>query len=124
MAGDFESVDDYIAAQPEEARELLERVRRAILGALGPRAEETISYKMPAYKIAGKAVLQFAAWKKHYALYAATPSVVAKFKKELAPYEILKGTIRFPYAGKAPVRLIEEIAKLRTKDIAGGDKAK
>jgi uncharacterized protein YdhG (YjbR/CyaY superfamily) len=111
------SVDEYIASQPEEAQEILERVRSAIRKAV-PAAEEGISYKIPTYKLHGRPVLHFAGWKQHYSLYPATKRVVAAFKNELAPYEIGKGTIRFPLSQPVPARLIGRIAKFRAKEVA------
>jgi uncharacterized protein YdhG (YjbR/CyaY superfamily) len=107
-----ETVDAYIAALPQPARRIVNRVRTVIRKSM-PGCEESIAYGMPAYKLAGKSVLFFAAWKKHWALYPAYPSVVAAFAKELAPYDVDKGTIRFPYDGRLPVHLIGGIAKLR-----------
>jgi uncharacterized protein YdhG (YjbR/CyaY superfamily) len=112
------TVDDYIAAQPEAAQSALEAVRAAIRKAV-PEAQEIISYKMPTYKLHGARLLYFAAWKEHYALYAATSQVVAKFGKELAPYEIEKGTIRFPLSQPVPTKLIQRIAKFRAEEAAG-----
>ena len=68
---------------------------------------------MPTYKLRGATVLQFAGWKSHFSLYAATPPVVAAFRDELKPYAIEKGTIRFPFARPVPERLIERIARFR-----------
>ena len=115
MATKFESVDGYIAAQPETARAALEQVRSAI-GKGVPGAEETISYNIPAYKVNGKVVIYFAGWKKHYSLYPAGENLVAAFNDDLAPFEVEKGTIRFPLAGAVPVKLIAKIAKFRTND--------
>jgi uncharacterized protein YdhG (YjbR/CyaY superfamily) len=123
MKTDFKSVDEYIAAQPEAMQSILGRVRRAIRGAM-PGAEEVISYKIPAYKLHGRAVLFFAGWKQHYSLYPATKTVVAAFKDELSAYEISKGTIRFPLDRPVPVKLIGRIAKLRAKEVAEPEKAK
>ena len=122
-ASDFKSVDEYIASQPEAARDTLERVRRAIREAV-PKAEETISYKIPTYKIRGDAALYFAGWKRHYSLYPASERLVAEFREELAPYEVNKGTIRFPLSQPVPVKLIARIAKFRAKEVAGREKAK
>lgn len=108
----FVSVDAYIAAQPKEVRAALERVRSSIRKAL-PDAEEVIAYNMPTYKVNGITVIQFAAWKAHYALYLATEPVVAVFKEELRGCEIDKGTLKFSYAGAVPEHLIERIAKFR-----------
>lgn len=114
---DFTSVDEYLAAQPEAVRGVLTRVRSAIRKAV-PGAEEVISYKIPTYKLHGGPVLYFAGWRQHYSLYPATNHVVAAFKDDLAPYEVSKGTIRFPLSQPVPVRLIERIAKFRAKEVA------
>jgi uncharacterized protein YdhG (YjbR/CyaY superfamily) len=111
----FQSVDEYIALQPLAAREVLERVRGAIRKAL-PKAEEVISYKIPAYKVNGRAVLYFAGWKHHYSLYPVSGPLVAAFKDDLAQYEVEKGTIRFPLNGPVPVKLIERIARFKAKE--------
>lgn len=120
----YTSVDDYIASQPEDAQAVLERVRNTIRRAL-PRAEEVISYQIPAYKLDGRAVIYFAGWKQHYSIYPAGARLVAAFRKELAPYEVNeKGTIRFPLFERVPVGLIGRIAKFRAKEAAAGGKAK
>ena len=83
-----------------------------------------ISYQIPAYKLHGRPVLYFAGWKQHYSLYPSTAHLVAAFKDDLAPYEISKGTIRFPLSEPVPVRLIGGIAKFRAKEVAEREKAK
>jgi hypothetical protein len=65
---DVKSVDDYIAAQPAEVRPVLEQVRAAIRKAI-PKAEEVISYQIPAYKLDGQTVIFFAGFKGHFSLY-------------------------------------------------------
>ena len=92
---DFKSVDDYIAALPSAAQAVLEQVREAIRSAL-PDAEERISYQIPAYRRSGGTVIYFAGWKAHYSVYPASQMMVAAFADALAPYQISKGTIRFP----------------------------
>jgi uncharacterized protein YdhG (YjbR/CyaY superfamily) len=114
----FESVAAYIASQPEDTRPVLRRVRDAIREAV-PALEESISYQMPTYKLPGGAVLYFAGWRRHVSLYPATAGVVKAFKDELEPYEVEKGTIRFPLARPMPVKLIARIAKFRAKETAG-----
>ena len=83
-----------------------------------------ISYKIPAYKLHGRAVVYFAGWTQHYALYPGNAHTVAAFKDELAPYEISKGTIRFPLSQPVPVKLIERIAIFRAKEVGERVKAK
>ncbi|MGD0145060.1 MAG: DUF1801 domain-containing protein [Rhizomicrobium sp.] len=119
----FKSVDDYIAAQPQSVRAALERVRGAIRKAL-PRAEETISYNMPSYKLGGETVIHFAAWKKHFSLYPASEKLLAFFKKDLAAATINKSTIRFAFSEPVPAELIARIAKYRVKELADRAKAK
>jgi len=119
----FKSVDDYIASQPAAVQSTLEHVRNTIRKAV-PEAEEVISYKIPTYKLPGGPVLYFAGWKQHYSLYPASSHLVAAFKDELAPYEVNKGTIRFPFSKTAPVKLIGGIARFLAKEAEVRAKAK
>lgn len=120
---DVKSVDEYIAAQPEDAQRVLKRVRTIIRRAV-PKAGEVISYKIPTYKLHGRPVLYFAGWKQHYSLYPATDQLLAAFKKDLASYKVSKGTIRFQLSEPVPVDLIERIAKFRAGEVAGMQIAK
>jgi len=117
MPHESPSIDDYIACQPDAAQAALRRVRAVLRKAL-PDAEEVISYKIPAYRQYGRIVLYFAAWKEHWALYPGGESVAKAFPRELAPYEISKGTIRFPLSRPVPARLIARIARFRANEIA------
>ena len=120
---DFKSVAEYIASQPETVQSILKRVRSTIRKTL-PRAEEVISYQIPAYKLNGALVIYFAGWKQHFSLYPAGDRLVTAFQDELALYKISKGTIRFPLSQPVPVKLIERITKFRMKEVAGREKAK
>lgn len=113
------SVDDYISGQPEPVHAILQKVRSTIRRAL-PEAEETISYKIPTYRLHGTYVIYFAAWKHHYSLYPVTESIVAGLETDLAGYELAKGTIRFPFSEPVPTRLIARLARL----LAGSAKAR
>ncbi len=119
----FTSVNEYLAAQPEAVRSVLERVRATIRKAL-PAAEEVISYQMPAYRVHGRIALYFAGWRHHYSLYPTTSPLVAVFKADLAGYEVSKGTIRFPLGRPVPVRLIGRIARFRATEVVERLKAK
>ena len=83
-----------------------------------PKAEEVISYNMPAYRQLGEIVLYFAGWKQHYSLYPAGPHLVDAFKEELAAFKVDKGTIRFSLDAPVPKKLIGDIAKLRLSEAA------
>jgi len=112
-----QSVDEYIAAQPESVRPKLEQVRAAIRKAV-PEATEGIAYRMPGYKLHGKPLLYFAAFKEHYSLFAASGTFLAALEEELKDHELRKGTIHFPLTKPAPIKLISRIAKLRAAGIA------
>ena len=114
---DSKSVDEYIASQPKAAQGVLELVRNSIRKAV-PNAEESISYKIPTYKLRGDPVIYFAGWKQHYSLYPATNHIVATFKDDLAAYEVKKGTIRLPLSQPVPAKLIKRIAKVRAKEVS------
>src|SRR5437660_10692824 len=120
---DYESVNDYIAAQPKTAQGALARVRDAMRKAL-PGADELISYKMPTYKLRGSVVIYFACWKQHYSLYPASGHIIAALKGDLAAYEVKKNTIRFPLSEPVPEKLSGRIAKLRAKEVAERAQAK
>jgi uncharacterized protein YdhG (YjbR/CyaY superfamily) len=119
---DFKSVDEYIAAQPEASQPTLERVRKAIRKAL-PRAEEVISYRIPAYRFLGVTGIYFAGWKTFYSVYPAGPRLVAAFKRELSVCKVKGFTIQFPLSEPVPEKLIGRIAKFRVKEVAARGKA-
>jgi len=89
-----------------------------------PGAEETISYKIPAYKLQGRVLLYFAGWKEHYALYPADGRLVAAFGDELTPFLRSKGTLRFSFSEPVPVQLIGRIVRFRAQEITRRAKSK
>lgn len=113
---DYESVPAYLAAQPPEVRRVLMHVRAVIRKAL-PRADETISYKIPTYEIAGKPAVYFAAWKRHYSIYPITAGVQRALRAELAGVDVEKGTVRFAFDAPVPGELIARIAKQRAAEL-------
>src|SRR5688572_18160106 len=119
---DFRSVDQYLASQTEPAQGALKQVRASIRKVL-PQADETISYQIPTYKLGGRAVLHFAGWKQHFSIYPATGGLLAALGKKLAPYEISKGTIRFPLSEPVPTQLIERIARFRGRERVESERA-
>ena len=114
------TVDEYLASQPAPVRRLLEHVRTTIRKAV-PRAEESISYGIPTYKLHGKPVLYFAGFKQHYSIYPTTKALLTAFRDELASYDYNgKGTIRCSFEKPVPVRLIGRIAKFRAEEVTAG----
>ncbi|MBI5179019.1 MAG: DUF1801 domain-containing protein [Nitrospinae bacterium] len=112
----YANVGEYIQCQPAEVRPLLEKMKRTIKKC-APKAEETISYGIPAFKLNG-ALVYFAAFKRHIGFYP-TSSGVAAFKKELSPYKHAKGSIQFPLDRPLPVALIGKITRFRVKENQG-----
>lgn len=115
-----ETISAYIAAFPADTGTRLKKIRAAISKA-APGAEQSISYRIPTFKLAGRPLLYFAAFKAHIGLYPITASVKEAFKKELAVYAQSKGTIRFPLDEPVPYALIGRIAKFRVRE--NGDAA-
>ncbi len=106
------SIDDYIAAAPLGVQPILIRIRKAIRAA-APGAQETISYRMPAFKQHG-VLIYFAAFKAHIGLYPPV-SGDAALKKALAKYAGPKGNLKFPLDQPIPYALITRLARLRVK---------
>ncbi len=119
----YQSIDDYVAAQPQPARSVLERVRATIRKAL-PGAAEGISYQIPIYKLDGVMVLYFAGFQHHYSIYPATPRIVGALEKDLTGRLHSKATIRFSYRDAVPTRLITRIAKLRAAEVGEREMAR
>jgi uncharacterized protein YdhG (YjbR/CyaY superfamily) len=118
----YGSVSEYIAAQPRAVQGVLRKVRGAIRKAV-PAAEESISYGIPAFKLDGRIVIYFAAWKQHFSIYPSSARLVAALP-ELTRYEMGKGTIRMPLDEPVPLRLIARIAKFRAKEAAEAGRTK
>ena len=108
--------EEYIRDFPKEIGDRLNEIRKRIKKT-APRAEETISYGMPAFKLNGKALVYFAAFKNHIGFFP-TPSGINKFEKELREYKTSKGTLRFAYDKSIPLGLIERITRFRAKEIS------
>ena len=107
------NIDDYIARFPENVQTALEKVRITIQKA-APKAEEIISYQMPAFKYYGNLVY-FAGWKTHIGFYPVS-SAIRAFEKELSVYDGAKGSVKFPLDKPMPLGLISKMVKFRVKE--------
>jgi uncharacterized protein YdhG (YjbR/CyaY superfamily) len=103
----FADIDAYIAAADPAARPVLREIRRVVKLAV-PQAQETISYKMPAFK-SKRIFFYFAAFRKHVGVY---PPVKGdkQLKKELQPFSNDKGNLKFPLNAPMPYELIARVA--------------
>lgn len=107
------NTDQYIALFPKEIQLQLEHMRTLIKKA-APKAEEVISYKMPAFRLAGTMLVFFAGYKHHIGFYP-SGSGIEEFKAELSAYKFSKGAIQFPVDKPLPSGLITRIVKFRAK---------
>ena len=119
---DFQSIDEYIAACPEQSQERLQQIR-AVVKKLAPKAKERISYQIAAFELNGKNIIHFAGWKKHVSLYP-VPAGSEAFERQIAKYVDGKGTVKFLLDEPLPIKLIERVVKLHleaNKKLTKGD---
>jgi uncharacterized protein YdhG (YjbR/CyaY superfamily) len=110
------TIDEYIKSFPKDIQTPLKKLREIIKKA-APESEEVISYQMPSFKLNGKYLVYFAAWKSHIGFYP-MPSGRQAFKKELSKYKTSTGTAQFPLDKPLPVSLITKIVKYRVKEVS------
>src|SRR5258708_848918 len=107
------TIDEYIAQQPLIVHPHLKKIRQ-IVNKVAPKAQEVISYGMPAFKFHGM-LLYFAAFTSHYSLFA-FPSAIVTFKDRLKGYTLKKGTIQFPINKPVPIKLVTDIVKFKVQE--------
>jgi uncharacterized protein YdhG (YjbR/CyaY superfamily) len=110
----FKTIDDYIKTFPKNKQSILEKIRQTIKET-APEAVEAISYQMPTFKLNGKNLVYFAAFKNHIGFYP-LPSGIEAFKGELSPYKQGKGSIQFPLDEPIPYDLVKKIVNYRVKE--------
>jgi uncharacterized protein YdhG (YjbR/CyaY superfamily) len=106
------TVDEYLARVPPDKRAALEKLRKDIHTA-APGVEECISYQMPGFRYKGRVIVWLGAAAKHCAFYPG--GLVREFGRELAGYDVSKGTIRFDAAKPLPSTLVNKIVKARIR---------
>lgn len=111
------SIDEYIAAQPDDVRPLLHDIRETIRAA-APEAKEKISWQMPTFW-QGENLIHFAVFKKHIGLYPGVEAT-SEFKERLAGYKTSKGTIQLPLGKPIDFELITDIVRWRINQIEKG----
>ena len=113
----FQDVDEYMAQLPDDRRAVMEQLRRTIRSA-APEATEVISYNMPAFKVGGRFLVSYEAFKRHYSLFPWSDAMVEELGDELRPYAVGKGTIRFPADEPIPLELVARIVEVRNREVA------
>ena len=109
-------VDEYLGAVEEPKRATLTELRRTILELL-PDAEEVISYRVPAFRVRGKTVAGFAAFKDHLSYLPFSGSVLGRLGDELAGYTMTKSALHFPVDQPLPKPLVKKLIDVRVGEI-------
>lgn len=112
-ASGAEDVDAYIAAAPAGVRPILQKIR-ALVRRLAPKAEEVISYRMPAFRLDGMLIF-YAPFKAHIGIFPPVKGDAA-LEADLKPYRGPKGNLRFPLDEKMPYALLGRVVKARIAD--------
>ena len=105
-------VDEYLDALEEPKRTTLTRLRQTILDIL-PEAEQGISYGVPAFKVGGKTIAGFAAFKNHLSYLPHSGSVFPQLHDELKGYATSAGALRFGIDEPLPGPLVEKLIAVR-----------
>ena len=109
-----EEVDAYIDALDEPKRSTLRELRLEILEVL-PGAEQVISYGCPAFKVRGKTVAGFAAFKNHLSYLPFSGSVFNELTDALSGYSYSAGALRFPVDQPLPRELVARLIAVRMR---------
>lgn len=109
-------IDDYLAGVEVPKRAVLEQLRLDILS-VAPDAEQCMSYGVPAFKVDGKAVAGFAAFKDHLSYLPHSGSVIGVLEAELAAYKRSKGSLRFTIDQTIPPALVAKLIKARLAEL-------
>ncbi len=111
-----EEVDRYLRGLEEPKRSTLQTLRRTILEIV-PQAEQVISYRVPAFRVGGKTVAGFAAFKDHLSYLPFSGSALAQLADELDGYTMTKSALHFPVDRPLPKALVKKLIRVRLAEI-------
>jgi uncharacterized protein YdhG (YjbR/CyaY superfamily) len=111
-----QDIDSYLAALGESERTALAELRGSILAVI-PDAEQCISYGMPAFKVQGKVVAGFAAFKNHLSYLPHSGSVLEALSADLAGYQRTKGSLHFAIDEPIPRGLVGKLIDTRMREL-------
>src|SRR5881227_3183334 len=98
------TINDYLEGVSAHQRKALQKLRQAI-HAVAPKAEECISYGIPAFRLNGRSLVFFGAWANHCSFYPGSSTTLKKFRGDLKEFQITKGTVRFSPDNPLPITL-------------------
>jgi uncharacterized protein YdhG (YjbR/CyaY superfamily) len=113
-------IDEYLAGVEEPQKRTLETLRKTILGII-PEAEQCISYQVPTFKVNGKGIAGFAAYKKHCSYFPMSGSVFRKLGDGVAKYKTSSGALQFPADRPLPKTLVRKLIKVRLAEAFNKD---
>jgi uncharacterized protein YdhG (YjbR/CyaY superfamily) len=114
-----DQIDDYLAKIEEPKRSTLERLRRTILGIV-PEAQECISYQVPAFRVGGKVIAGFAAFKNHLSYLPFSGSVLNQLSEDLEGYDKTLSALHFPVDRPLPEALVKKLINVRLRELRRG----
>lgn len=117
-----QDINEYLLAFPEGTQQLL-RLMETTIRENAPQAEACISYAIPTFKLRGKALVHFAAFKNHIGFYA-LPTGHEAFKEEFSVYKTGKGSVQFPMDRELPLDLIARVVRFRVKEVSASQDAR
>ena len=109
-------VDSYLAKVTEPHRSTLQSLRETILEVI-PEAEEVISYGFPGYKLDGKIICGFDAFKNHCSFFPHSSLVIPELENELRNYKTSKGALQFAIDKPLPKTLVRRLVKTRLRQL-------
>lgn len=110
------SILEYIEQYHGDVRERLMTVYQMIRSAVPDEAEESISWRMPTFKLGAEPLFFFTATKKHIGFYP-TPDAMEHFSKELAGYGTTDHLVQLRHDAPLPLELIREIVAWRLQQL-------
>jgi uncharacterized protein YdhG (YjbR/CyaY superfamily) len=111
-----QEIDAYLAGLEEPKRSTLAALRRTIREIV-PDAEEGIAYRMPAFRLHGRVVAGFAAFRHHLSYLPHSGSVISELPAETAGYVSTAGTLHFPVDEPLPRALVEKLIAVRLRQV-------
>jgi uncharacterized protein YdhG (YjbR/CyaY superfamily) len=109
-----QEIDQYLDGLDEAKRATLAQLRQSILEVL-PEAEQGMSYGLPAFKVRGKTIAGFAAFKNHLSYLPHSGSVFPQLKEELKGYPTSTGALRFDIGRPLPAPLVKKLITVRLR---------
>lgn len=113
-----EEIDDYLASLEEPKRSTLTSLRLSILDII-PEAEQCISYGLPAFRVQGKVIAGFGAFKNHLSYLPHSGSVFLELGDELAKYKTSSGALQFPVDAPPSKALVKKLIMTRLRQALG-----